>query len=121
MFVQHKDCVIRAKCLKDVSYDVKLNLPRGDYFSGCVDVRFTVTQLPTNDTWLDFRGLKITEYQINGEAADSSKDLFNNHHVLLPNAQLRVNQVNEVRIFFLNKYRTDGVGLHSFVDKVDSQ
>ena len=42
VFVQASDCVSRASSFADVSYDVKLNLPRGDWFSGCVDVSFTV-------------------------------------------------------------------------------
>jgi len=46
---------------------------------------------------------------------------FKNHHVTIPSAMLQVDQVNKVQIFFLNKYRNDGVGLHSFVDKTDGQ
>lgn len=42
VFVQAADCVSRAQCFADVSYDVKLNLPRGDWFSGCLDVTFRV-------------------------------------------------------------------------------
>ena len=38
VFVQLVDCVARAQCFSDVSYDVKLNLPRGDWFSGTVDI-----------------------------------------------------------------------------------
>jgi aminopeptidase N len=35
-FVQRHECERRARFVSDVSYDLKLNLPRGEYFSGCV-------------------------------------------------------------------------------------
>jgi len=65
VYVQHADCVVRTKCFTDVSYDVRLNLPRGDWYSGSVDVSFKVTELPANDCFLDFRGIKIADYVLN--------------------------------------------------------
>jgi len=119
VYVQHADCVVRDKCFSDVSYDVALNLPRGDWYSGCVDVSFKVTELPTTDCFLDFRGIQIAQYVINDEPVDMNAAVFRNHHVNLPSGHLRVGETNTARIFFLNKYRKDGVGLHSFIDKVD--
>ena len=118
VFVQHADCIVRAKCLEQVSYSVKLNLPRGDWYSGTVTARFTVKEAPMHDIFFDFRGIMIDNYAVNGQAA-AGENLFRNHHVVIPTAQLRVGEVNSVQIDFLNKYRKDGVGLHSFVDKVD--
>lgn len=48
VFVQQADCVVRAQCISEVSYDVKLNLPRGEWYSGCVDVSFKVLKAPQN-------------------------------------------------------------------------
>ena len=65
--------------------------------------------------------MKIGEYTINGQPVEASASVFKNHHVAIPTAMLQVGQVNTVKLFILNKYRKDGVGLHSFVDKVDGQ
>ena len=59
VFVQHVDCVARAQCFSNISYDVKLNLPRGEWFSGTVDIQFNISQVPSMDLFLDFRGIKI--------------------------------------------------------------
>ena len=42
VFVQHSDCVVRAQCFSDVSYDVKLNIPRGEWYSGYIEISFNV-------------------------------------------------------------------------------
>ena len=46
--------------------------------------------------------------------------IFKNHHLLIPSELLQVGQINTAKVYFLNKYRKDGVGLHSFSDKTDS-
>ena len=122
VFVQAADCVVRAECFSDVSYDIKLNMPRGEWFTGCADIKFKVNKMPTTDLFFDFRGIKIAEYAINGQPVAENPNIFKNHHVSIPSAMLTANeQVNTVKIFFLNKYRKDGVGLHSFTDKVDAE
>jgi len=120
VFVQAADCVVRAQCFTNVSYDVKLNLPRGDWFSGCVDIKLNLKKAPTTDLFFDFRGIKIAEYVINGQPVAEDPSVFKNHHVKIPTSMLRVgDEVNTVKIYFMNKYRKDGVGLHSFTDKTD--
>ena len=59
---------MRAQCLADVSYDVKLNLPRGEWYTGSVTVNFMVKQAPAHDVFFDFRGVKIDNYFINDAA-----------------------------------------------------
>ena len=81
-----------------------------------------MSQVPDTDLFFDFRGIKIAEYTINNQPVAESANIFNNHHVLIPSAMLHGEGMsNSVKIFFLNKYRTDGVGLHSFTDKVDAE
>ena len=121
VYVTQVDCIERAKCFADVAYDVKLNLPRGDWYSGCVEISFNLKQAPANELWFDFRGIKIAEYKINDEAVASDANTFKNHHVQIPTSMLRVGETNRAKIYFLNKYRKDGVGLHSFIDKVDGE
>ena len=36
LFSQKHECVRRARHISDVAYDVKLNLPRGEHYSGFV-------------------------------------------------------------------------------------
>ena len=68
---------------------------------------------------LDFRGQKISKYQLNGEAV-SDEDCFVNHEVVLPNKYLKLGQ-NTLSFSFVNKYRIDGSGFHSFIDPSDSE
>ena len=90
VFVQAADCVVRAQCFSNVSYDVKLNLPRGDWFTGCVEIKLNVNKAPSNDLFFDFRGIKIAEYAINGQPVAENPSIFKNHHVLIPSAMLLV-------------------------------
>ena len=88
---------------------------------GRTTVEFKVLEKPTGpDLFLDFRGVKIGRYYVNGEdALAGGQKLFGGHHVTLPTSLLKVGEVNQVQMLFLNKYRTDSEGLHSFTDKED--
>jgi hypothetical protein len=55
---------------------------------------------------------------INGLAVEEG-NIFRDHHLHLPSGSLKEEAVNTVTMFILNKYRKDGIGLHSFVDKQD--
>ena len=116
--VQFVDCIERAKCFADLHYEVRLNLPRGEWYTGSIVVSFKVKEVPSRDLWLDFRGVKIDNYSVNGEAV-AGASIFANHHVILPSSHLRPGETNTVKLDFLNKYRRDGIGLHSFTDKTD--
>ena len=119
MYVQLVDCQQRAQCFSEVRYDVKLNLPRGQWFTGCVEVSFKVSEIPSKDVFFDFRGIKIAEYHINDVAVPIDAKKFKNHHVQIPTGMLSLGETNSAKIYFLNKYRKDSIGLHSFIDKVD--
>ena len=115
LHLQKADCLERTRCFSDVKYDLTLNLPRGDYYSGKVIITFRVNQIPHNDdVQIDFRGLNIFEFKINGEQCDTS---FNEHKIRLPSASLLIDQENTAQVYFLNMYRTDGVGLSTFTAK----
>ena len=49
--------VDRSKCLSEVSYDVKLNLPRGQWFSGYIEVSFKLSLMTVGGLYLDFNGV----------------------------------------------------------------
>lgn len=40
LFVQRDECERRAKFISNISYDVKLNLSRGEFFSGWAEIKF---------------------------------------------------------------------------------
>ena len=51
---------------------------------------------------------------------DAEQKVFHGHRVTIPTALLKaVGEVNQVSMLIMNKYRTDGIGFHSFVDKED--
>jgi len=78
--------------------------------------------MPTTNVHLDFRGIKIGDYKVNGvnaETALSPDLLFKDHKVAIPSSLLKASEKNTLTLSILNKYRRDGVGLHSFTDKVD--
>lgn len=50
----------------------------------------------------------------------AGENIFSNHLVEIPSSLLQVGK-NFLTMDFLNKYRKDGVGLHSFVDSVDKE
>ena len=117
------NCIERAKYISDVNYTVELTLPKGDWYSGCVSVNFKMSSnLPKNDLFLDFRGYAIGNCTVNGIDASTAMpadSLFKGQHVLIPTKLLKAGESNTLKMYIANKYRKDGVGLHSFTDKTD--
>jgi aminopeptidase N len=75
----------RSARIKDVRYDLTLDVTRPDTAIGRVAVAFTPTG--SGDVVLDFRGLTLGDVQVNGTAAGSVQ--FNGAHVRIPSALLR--------------------------------
>jgi aminopeptidase N len=116
-YIRKETAVYRKSILSDVHYSVNLTLPKGDWFCGFVKVNFELTAEVTKPLWIDFRGKMIGNFTINGQAV-TGESHFNNHQVHLPKEFLKLGS-NEITVHILNKYRKDGVGLHSFIDKAD--
>ena len=119
VYVMKDTCIQRKSQVSDVYYSVNLALPRGEYFGGQVTVNFKLSD-SKQDLFLDFRGIKIGQLLINGQAP-AGKDLFRDHHIHLPAELLKCDAENEVTLFILTKYRKDGMGLHTFIDKQDNE
>ena len=111
----------RDKHISDVKYNLDLSLPKGDWYTGKYHVSFTLKQKPTQDLFLDFRGIKIGHYHINGVVVNHATKVFRDHRVIMPSSMLKVGETNHVSMVILNKYRKDGCGLHSFTDNKDGQ
>lgn len=109
--------------ISDCFYDVKLALPKGDVFFGVSKAFFTLDakvleSSKSHPIDLDFRGVKVTDVTINGTEITEGL-IFDKHVLSLPKSALKAGE-NVVSLSFFNKYRKDGVGLHSFIDSADN-
>jgi len=50
---------MRFEAVTNVSYDVDLVLPKGEWYAGRVAVSFTLKSMPASELYLDFRGVKV--------------------------------------------------------------
>ena len=78
-------------------------------------ITFKVNNLPKNDdVSIDFRGLNIYDFKVNGKKCETT---FHDHKIRLPSANLKLGQINKAQLYFLNMYRTDGVGMCTYTAK----
>jgi aminopeptidase N len=106
---------MRFNIVADLRYKVDLVLPKGEYYNGHITIEFTCKVIPEDDLFLDFRGLKVANLKVNGTEVVAD---FLNHRIQLAASHLVLGP-NTVSLFILNKYRNDGVGLHTFIDQQD--
>jgi len=94
----------------------------GDQYFGKANITFKMNQLKENtqDLFLDFLGSKVQSLVINGKAADP-KVAFDGNRIKLDQKLMKPGQVNVITMNILNKYRSDGTGLHSFMDQTDKK
>ena len=111
--------------VEDVSYEVLMAIPKGKTFFGKIMVTFKLKEMPENDKplFLDFYGRHIEDLQINGIkiSQTNGSSSFKNGTVDLSQGNALKSGINSVSMYFINEYRTDGYGFHSFVDQVDSK
>lgn len=58
-FIAKTTAEYRENLVSDVAYHVDLSLPKGDWYTGKVQITLTIKQKPTTDLFFDFRGIKI--------------------------------------------------------------
>ena len=109
----------RKSLVSNVSYKVTLALPKGDYYFGTYELNFELESLPSKALWVDHRGMKIGNFKVNDAPIDE-EGAFHDHRITLPTKSLKVG-TNTVTLSLWNKYRKDGVGLHSFIDPKDGE
>jgi len=77
----------RASIVTNVTYDVELALPKGENFFGRCIISFDMKEVPSKKFYLDFRGLKIADLKINGNAIENAngenQTVFLNHALTL--------------------------------------
>jgi aminopeptidase N len=110
-----REAASRAARVRDVSYDVVLDLVAGQStYRGDVTVRFGASG---NDAlFLDFRGRTIERLEVNGTTVEPD---WTGYRLTLPGWLVADEMV--VRVAYLNDYDTTGDGFHRFVDPEDGE
>ena len=98
-------------------------MTKGKNFLGQATINFNLTAVPgpkDPPIFLEFVGKKVNNLRINGKKISSKDVKYYENGMITLNQNLKVGE-NIARIHFFNKYRNDGNGLHSLVDKVDGK
>ena len=66
-YVTRANAEFRAKYVENVNYDVTLAIPKGEHYFGHVIATFSLKEVPEKSLGLDFRGIKISNLNINGQ------------------------------------------------------
>ncbi|RYP87072.1 aminopeptidase N [Nocardioides guangzhouensis] len=111
--LQQTEAEARFALLDVTSYDVRLDLDRGEEtFDSVTTIRFDSRG---GDTFLDLKPVSVRSIHLNG--APLSTDLLTGGRVPLTTQA----GANEVVVDAVMRYRTDGEGLHRSVDPADGR
>ncbi|MEE6280395.1 aminopeptidase N [Georgenia sp. MJ170] len=109
-----EEAAARAAVVDVESYDVALDLTRGDrIFASRTTVRFRGT--PGAETFIDLIADAVHEVRLNGRQLDVH--LWDGARLTLPGLAAE----NELRVVADGRYMNTGEGLHRFVDPVDDE
>ena len=115
-----KSSIERASSIEtNISYNIFLNLNKGEDFSGIVMASFKIKN--TEHIFFDWCGDKITLLKVNGQTIDISEQatydsIFKDGHIYPPVTNLRTDVPNIIIFHFENRYYNDGNGLHTYTD-----
>ena len=116
--LQRTEAEVRAALIEVASYDVELDLDRGDTeFESVTRIRFT-SERPGESTFLDLKAKVVHSITLNGAVLDIA-DVFDTgqQRVTLPDLDAE----NEVVVESTMGYSRDGEGLHRAVDPEDGK
>ena len=105
--------VWRAATLRDVRYDLALDLTSPDSARGQVTIRFT--RSGDADLILDFRGRRLLAASVNGKAASTD---FNGNHLRVPASLLKAGE-NQVELAFVSDIAQSGASIIRVHDPAD--
>ncbi len=115
--VPHVLATERAAQLRNVRYELSLDVTRADTATGTVIVRFT--QRSAREVILDFRGLAVTQIVSNGQALNANDPaVWNRAHVRIPASGTRVGE-NEVQLTFASPIAAAGASIIRSRDAAD--
>jgi aminopeptidase N len=112
----HGEALTRFLQVSDLSYSLKMDVSRADYFSGTEEISFQWTGSET-DLFLDFHQGVVQRVSVNGIEKSIRYDKV---RLTLPADSFKVG-MNKINIQFQRNYSTNGKGLTRFVDPVDQQ
>src|SRR5687768_16750380 len=104
----------RAERIRDVRYELALDVTRPDTASGTVRVRFHLTR--PGDVVMDFRGPRLLSTRAKGHAVDAAA--FNGAHVRIPGRMLRVGE-NVIDLEFRALIAAAGASIIRYRDASD--
>lgn len=107
----------RSKLIKDIDYDLELDLTGRETYRGKLTVRFAADP-QGRDLFLDFSGRRLVEATLNGRPLDPASHA--GFRIPLPGALLTRGE-NTAVLAYENHYDNDGAGLHRVVDHADGR
>jgi aminopeptidase N len=114
--ITRSECSVRARLLHVRSYDVTLDLTRGEqHFRSTSVIRFDCRE-PGAATYLDLIAPAVREIVLNGTVIDPD-DAYADGRITLPGLAAR----NEVRVIADCAYSSDGSGMFRAVDSADGK
>jgi aminopeptidase N len=109
----------RAAHIRDVRYELSLDVTRADTALGTVTVRFV--QRTAREVVLDFRGLAVTRLVANGqELAPQDPATWNRAHIRIPAAHTRAG-ANAIEVGFASPIAAAGASIIRSRDASDGQ
>ena len=114
--ITRDEALRRAELVSDVSYDVSVDLTRGDDVFGSVSVITFGCAIPGASTHVDLIARHVHEIVVNGTSLDPAT-AWANGRIALTGLLER----NEVRIVAECVYANDGTAMHRSVDSADGK
>lgn len=108
----------RAAHLRDVRYDLRLDVMRRDTAVGVVRVHFT--RLNGGDVILDFRGHAVALESVNGTPVTAIDAEYNGAHLRIPAARVR-DGTNVLALRFAAPIAPSGASIIRFTDETDTR
>ena len=110
------EAMARARLLRDLSYDVALDLAAsGEFFPVEATLRFACAE-PGASTFAEFIAPDVQEIVLNGRALDVG-EVFDGTRISLPDLA----EQNELRVRANGGYQRNGIGMHRAIDPVDGE
>jgi len=112
--ISHELAAWRTTTVRDLRYDLSLDLTAPDSAVGRVTIRFARTG--TGDVILDYRGRRLGFASANGAPIPASA--FNGNHLLVPTQLLKAGQ-NSIEVAFVSEIAPTGASIIKVHDPTD--
>lgn len=106
----------RAELITVDSYDIKLDLARGETQFGSDTTVFFDAKTPGANSFISLIADSVESITLNGEQLDPQR-VYQDSRILLDNLQAK----NELRVVSTQAYTNTGEGMHRFVDPADGE